>query len=84
MKQPEPSRKTESATRRSVQPVCSAHDWAETKITDSCGFGVVFGVERKCRKCGAHQVASYCEGRTGGPWRDVAANTKVSSGDEPR
>lgn len=50
---------------------CVEHEWTEKKITDSNGFGVVFGAERTCDRCGKRQVASYCEGRAGGPWRDV-------------
>lgn len=45
------------------------HNWIEGYIKDSHGFGMIFGTERTCTKCGAYQIASHCEGRFGGPWR---------------
>ena len=50
--------------------ICDSHRWVETDIRDP-NFHVKFGAMRVCMLCGAKQVCSFCEGRIGGPWRDI-------------
>ena len=58
---------------RVVQHDCE-HKWAETRIEDSCGFGVAFAIERRCSKCGRHEECDLSCGRLGGQWNLVTPN----------
>ena len=59
------------------------HEWQEETIREPT-FNIAFGSKRKCLICGKEQFANFCEGRLGGPYRDVlnniAATTKRGGG----
>ena len=61
-------------SKRKKAPACVEHAWSEETLRDK-NFGVAFGAVRICKVCGLKQVASHCEGRIGGPWRDVERRT---------